>query len=146
MCINDTSIIDSKGSWGSMSYLELSNNCLDPAAQFRFVNTGAMLNLKRPGCLHPVKSRSYILDLLALWVASISEIEKGNSCNQDLAITQIIWGGLSVKYDNGKWCAVSNTDQRIADNQGIDFYFGLTQDCSDAENKRFNFGKFLFNF
>ena len=126
-----------------MSYLELSNNCLDPAAQFRFVNTGAMLNLKRPGCIHPLytKINTKRLYLLPLWVASVSE--KGNSCNQGLAVTQTSWGGLSVQYRSQTWCAVPKTDQSLANNQGIDPYFGLTQDCSDAKNKRFNFGKFL---
>ena len=144
MCINDTSIIATEGKWGSMSYLELSNNCLDPAAQFWFVNTSVMLNLKRPGCIHPLY-RS--LDLLFLWVASVSEIEKGNSCNQKLAISQTSWGGLSVQYrrdDNTNfrtWCAVPKTDQSLANNPGIDPYFGLIQDCNDAEDKRFNFGK-----
>ena len=148
MCINDTSIILTEGNWGSMSYLEFSNNCLDPAAQFRFVNTSAMLNLKRLGCIHPLYRRN--LDLLFLWVASVSEIE--NSCNQDLAIDQTSWGDLSVKYRRDgstnfqTWCAVPKTDQSLANNPGIDPYFGLTQDCSDAENKRFNFGKFLVSF
>ena len=143
MCINDTSIIQSKdSSWGNMSYLELSNNCLDPAAQFRFVNTSAMLNLKRPGCIHPLYAtiNKKRFDLLPLWVASVSE--KGNSCNQKLAITQTSWGGLSVQHRSQTWCAVPKTDQSLADNQGIDPYFGLTRDCSDAKNKRFNFGKF----
>ena len=79
-----------------MPYLEISNNCLDPAAQFRFVDTGATLNLKRPGCIYPVYHKN--LDLLLLWVVSVSEIEKGNFCNQELAITQTSWGGLSVQY------------------------------------------------
>ena len=144
MCISDTSIIQSKGSWGNMSYLELSSNCLDPAAQFRFVSTGAMLNLKRPGCLHPLYRKG--LDFLALWVASVSEIKLGNSCNQKLAITQTSWGGLSVQHRSQIWCAVPKTDQSLANNQGIDPYFGLTRDCSDAENKRFNIGKILVSF
>ena len=149
MCVNDTSIISTEGSWGNMSYLELSNNCLDPAAQFRFVDTSAMLNLKRPGCIHPLytKINKKRFDLLPLWVASVNE--KENSCNQKLAITQTSWGGLSVQYrrnEEGKfqtWCAVPKTDQSLADNQGIDPYFGLTQNCNDAENKRFNIGKIL---
>ena len=150
MCINDTSIISIAGSWGNMSYLELSNNCLDPAAQFRFVDTSAMLNLKRPGCIHPLYAitNKKRFDLLPLWVASVSEIEKGNSCNQKLAINQTSWGGLSVQYRRDKrrnfqtWCAVPKTDQSLAHNQGIDPYFGLIQDCDDNQNKRFNFGKF----
>ena len=136
MCINDTSIIQSKGSWGNMSYLELSNNCLDPAAQFRF-NTSAMLNLKRPGCLHPLPNHNP--DWLALWVASFSQINLGYSCNDGLAITQTSWGGLSTKTSG---CAESKTDQQF-DDQGINSYIGLNQDCNDNQNRRFNFGKIL---
>ena len=48
MCINDTSKIQSKGhAWGTLYFVELSHNCLDPAAQFRFRDNGAMLNLKK---------------------------------------------------------------------------------------------------
>ena len=137
MCINDTSIIEDGGKWGNMSFLKLSNNCLDPAAQFRFVDTSAMLNLKRPGCLHPLYRKG--VDFLALWVASFSEIELGNSCNDGLAITQTSWGGLSTKL---RKCAESKTDQRFAD-QGINSYIGLNQDCNDNQDRRFNFGKIL---
>ena len=138
MCINDTSIIHSKGSsWGNMSFLQLSNNCLDPAAQFRFVNTSAMLNLKRPGCLHPLPVRNPTW--LALWVASVSQIELGHSCYQELDITQTSWGGLSTKSSR---CAEPKTDQRFA-NRGINSYIGLNQDCNDNQNRRFNFGKIL---
>ena len=137
MCINDTSIIYDKGSWGNMTYLELSNNCLDPAAQFRFVDTSAMLNLKRPGCVFPLPNHNP--DRLALWVASFSEINLGNSCNDGLAITQTSWGGLSTKPSR---CAEPKTDQRFAD-QGINSYIGLNQDCNDNQNRRFNFGKIL---
>ena len=135
MCINDTSIIIRKGSWGNTSYLELSNNCLDPAAQFRFVNTSAMLNLKRPGCIHPLPNLNNP-DFLALWVASFRQT---NSCNDELAITQTSWGGLSTKPSR---CAEHKTDQRFAD-QGINSYIGLNQDCNDNQNRRFNFGKIL---
>ena len=150
MCINDTSIIIAKGSWGNTSYLELSNNCLDPAAQFRFVNTSAMLNLKRPGCIHPlytiIKKKHF--DFLPLWVASVSEIEKGNSCNQKLAINQTSWGGLSVQHKTKgdrnfqTWCAVPKKNPPLPEISGINPYFGLVQDCNDAKNKSFNFGKF----
>ena len=138
MCINDTSIIYSKGSWGNMSFLQLSNNCLDPAAQFRFVDTSAMLNLKRPGCLFPLPGNNPYW--LALWVASFSEIKLGRSCNDGLAINQTSWGGiLSTKYSR---CAERKTDQRFA-GQGISSYIGLNQDCNDNQNRRFNFGKIL---
>ena len=151
MCINDTSIIVTEGLWGNMSYLELYNNCLDQSAQFHFVDTSAMLNLKRPGCLHPLHFDRRP-DLLLLWVASISEVEKGNSCDQKLAIAQTSWGGLSVQYEHDRYrgtphthCADPKADQGLAD-QGINSYIGLTTDCSDSHTRRFNFGKFLATF
>ena len=139
MCINDTSIIMGDFSWGNMSYLELSINCLDPAAQFLFVNTGAMFNLKRPGCLHPLPINNP--DFLALWVASVSEIERGNSCDDRFAITQTSWGGLSTKNSR---CAVPKADKRLA-NEGIDPYIATASDCNDNQNGRFNFGKILLS-
>ena len=153
MCIIDTKIIQTSGSWGNVSFVELSNNCLDPAAQFRFRDNGAMLNLKRPGCLFPTyKSRSgYSIDMFYLYVNS-----KGlytEAChehvvrNTDPAITQTSWGGLSLKYTRS-WrgtlqtmCILPKTDQRLVNNPGIDPYIGWTRDCNDAEDKRFNFGK-----
>ena len=154
-CINDTTIIQGKnGAWGNMSFVELSNNCLDQAAQFRFRDNGAMLNLKRPGCLFPtLKTGSgYLLDMFYLYVNS-----KGldtEACaervdrNTDPAITQTSWGGLSVKYKGYRkntvqtWCAVPKTDSRLQ----IDPYIGLTTNCNDAEDKRFNFGKLFHPF
>jgi hypothetical protein len=41
---SDTGQIQSNGSWGNLSFLGYSDNsCLDPAAQFRFRDNGAML-------------------------------------------------------------------------------------------------------
>ena len=158
MCINDTRIIQSEGTWGNVSFVEFSNDCLDPAAQFRFRDNGAMLNLKRPGCLFPTYKAKlgYNLDTFYLYVNS-----KGldtEACtehvgrNTDPAITQTSWGGLSVRYTRDKsrdletMCVVPKTDQRLANSPGIDPYIGWTRDCNDAEDKRFNFGKFLRNF
>ena len=146
----DTNIIVAEGSWGNMSYVKLFNDCLDPAAQFRFVNTSAMLNLKRPGCLHPLNARH--LDMFLLWAASVREWELGNSCNQNLAITQTSWGGLSVQYRKYRdrnfqtWCADLKKSQRLDENYGIKQFIGLTTDCNDTQNKHFNFGKFLVSF
>ena len=157
MCINDTRIIQSEGTWGNVSFVGLSSNCLDPAAQFRFRDNGVMLNLKRPGCLFPTYKNinEFSLDMLYLYVNS-----KGldtEACaervdrNTDPAINQTSWGGLSVRYTRDKsrnletMCVVPKTDQRLADDTGIDPYIGFTRDCTDAENKRFNFGKFLPN-
>ena len=145
MCINDTRIIHSRGTWGNMAFVELSNNCLYPAAQFRFRDNGAMLNLQRPGCLFPTHraGSGYLLEMFYLYVNS-----KGldtEACaervdrNTDPAITQTSWGGLSVKHRSKTQCAVPNTDSRLQ----IDIYIRLTTSCSDAEDKRFNFGKFI---
>ena len=158
MCINDTSIKQVEPeSWGYPIFLELSNNCLDPAAQFRFRDSGAMLNLKRQGCLVPgYRSGSgYWLNMFYIFVAPGGV---NTSCayfpDNYRAINQTSWGGLSVYYKGSSgtgredtqfktWCAVSATDQRLA-NAGIDPYIGLTRDCNDAEDKRFNFGKSIF--
>ena len=157
MCIIDTRIIQADGSWGNLSFVELFHNCLDPAAQFRFLGNGAMLSLIRPGCLFPTYKAGlgYNLDTFYLYVNS-----KGldtEACAQrvdrktDPAITQTSWGGLSLRYTRDKrnnleaMCVVPKKDQPIANNPGIDPYIGFTRDCNDAEDKRFNFGKFLRN-
>ena len=145
MCIIDTRIIQSSGSWGNMSFAEVSNNCLDPAAQFRFLDNGAMLNLKRPGCLFPFSKAGTgrLIDMFYLYVNSkgldTEACREHVGRNTDPAITQTAWGGLSVKYQSKTQCAVPKTDSRLQ----IDTYIGLTTSCSDAEDKRFNFGKFI---
>ena len=157
MCIIDTKIIQSRGSYGNFSFVELSNNCLDPAGQFRFRDNGAMLSLKRPGCLFPtLKAGSgYLLDMFYLYVNSkgldTEACRERVDRNTDPAITQTPWGGLSLRYTRDRrrtletMCVVPKTDQRLANNQGIDPYIGWTRDCTDAENKHFSFGKFLSN-
>ena len=152
MCINDTSQIQSKGSWGNLSFVELSNNCLDPAAQFRFLDNGAMLNLKRPGCLSALykAGSGYHLDMFYIYVSDNLEREAcaQNSKNKR-AISQTLWGGLILHYKRFKndpfviKCAVPKTHQPLANNYGIDPHIELTDNCNDAEDKRFNFGKFL---
>ena len=146
MCINDTRILQTDQSWGSLSFVELSNNCLDPAAQFRFLDNSAMLNLERKGCFEGARraGTGYRLPMLYLLVATIPS---ANCRDMDHAITQTPWGGLYVYYPQGKQtrCAVPRTYQQLATNQGIDPYIRLTTDCNDAEDKHFNFGKlFLF--
>ena len=144
MCIIDTRIIQADGSWGNLSFVELFHNCLDPAAQFRFRDNGAMLNLKRPGCLFPLyrAGSGHFLDMFYLYVNSEGLDTQACSGNVDKptdpAITQTSWGGLSVKYRSKTQCAVRNTNSRLR----IDTYIGLTTSCDDAEDKRFNFGKF----
>ena len=167
MCINDTSIIQSKGpDWGNVSFVELSDNCLDPAAQFRFRDNGAMLNLKRQGCLFATYKNGfgYFRDMFYIYVDSVSLDRAACAQKPDeniyRAITQTPWGGLSVYYSGfpgytsggylrparpfQMWCAVSATYQPLADNAGIDPYIELTRDCNDTEDKRFNFGKFFY--
>ena len=148
MCIIDTNIIPAKGVWGSISFLELSNNSLDPAAQFRFRDSGAMLNLNRAGCLHPHNKYSgYWLDMFYLF-ANERALD-GDACIRP--IKQTSWGGLSVYYKGYKkqsfenWCAIPKTYEPLAASHGIDPYIGLTTNCTDTEDKRFNFGRF-FNF
>jgi hypothetical protein len=104
-CINDTGLIQSTGSWGSLSFLDLSfNSCLDPAAQFRFRDNGAMLNLKRQGCLAAFNKNGsgYDLDMFYLYVDSVSldTAACAQKPNEGIyrAITQTPQGKLSVYY------------------------------------------------
>ena len=153
MCINDTSIQQSPTeSWGYLIFLELSNNCLDPAAQFQFRDNSAMLSLKTQRCLIPSyrTGSGYSLDMFYIYVPLQGGVDK--SCANDAAsraITQTAWGGLSISYKGRHkssfetYCAVSGHHQSLATNTGIDPYVKLTTPCADAPNKRFNFGKFL---
>ena len=154
MCINDTSIKQGNPqSWGYLIFLELSNNCPDPAAQFQFRDNSAMLSLKTQSCLSPHHrgGSGHYLDMFYIYVPPASG-GVDQSCANDAtsrAITQTAWGGLSIYYKgNGKssyetYCAVSGHHQLLATNQGIDPYVKLTTPCADAPDKRFNFGKFL---
>jgi hypothetical protein len=145
MCIRDTRILQTDESWGTLSFVELSNNCLDPASQFRFLDNSAMFNLKIKGCFEGSRryGTGYRLPMLYLLLATNPSL---NCRDHDHAITQTSWGGLSVYYITGSQtrCAVPKTDNRLS-NKGIDPYIRLTTNCDDAEDKRFNFGKlFLF--
>ena len=127
MCINATSKIHVNAQWGKLFAVELSNNCLDPAVQFRFLENSAMFNLERKGCF---EGKSSVLYFLLATNPSL------NCRDRDHAITQTSWGGLSVYSKPSKQtpCAVPTTNT----------YIGLTT-CNDTEDKRFNFGKlFLF--
>jgi hypothetical protein len=145
MCINETRIIQTPSeTWGTLSFVELSNNCLDPAAQSRFLVNSAMLNLERKSCFEGTArgDTGYSIPMLYMLVATNPS---SNCRDREHAITQTSWGGLSVFYLHTqlKRCAVPGKDDRLAANPGIDPYIRLTKDCNDAENKRFNFGKFL---
>ena len=146
MCIHVTSVLQTNETWGSLTFVELSNNCLDRASQFRFLDNSAMFNLERKGCFEgTVRSDfGYYLPMLYLLLTS----DPSDNCrDKDHAITQTSWGGLFVFYfiDKVMRCAVPGKDDQLATNPGIDPYIALTTNCNDAEDKRFNFGKlFLF--
>jgi hypothetical protein len=147
MCINDTRMILVEGDSRTLTFVELSNNCLDPAAQSRFLDNGAMLNLERKGCFRGTsrKKKNGGYDLPMLYMVLSSNVSNpSQTCIQKHAITQASWGGLYVYYKNQTQCAVPKTYNALAKERGIDPYIGLTN-CNDTEDKRFNFGKlFLF--
>ncbi len=157
LCIKDTGQIQSSGSWGNLSLLELSyGSCLDPAAQFRFRDNGAMLNLKRQGCLAAFHNGSgYNLDMFYLYVDSVSldTAACAQKPNESIyrAITQTSEGALSVYY-KGKnkssfvtWCAEGRHDSQFYYFYRIYYYIGLTPQCHsiDRYTQKFFFGKFM---
>ena len=166
MCINDTRIIQSNNpTWGNVSFVELSDSCLDPAAQFRFRDNGAMLNLEQQGCVAAqskyLKIRRddmavFVLDMFFIYVDAVS-LDR-SACAQRpekeiyRAITQTSEGALSVNFSRyisslkeyepfDRWCAVPKRDERFTKYYGIDLFVGLTRLCDDASDKRFHFGK-----
>ena len=157
LCIKDTGQIHSNGSWGNLSFLELSYNCLDPAAQFRFRDNGAMLNLKRQGCLAAFHRNvsGYDLDMFHLYVDSVSldTAACAQKPNEGIyrSITQTPEGGLSVYYKGENkssfetWCAQNGHSYELDKNYGINHYVGLTTCLPIYSNQRFIFGKFLLN-
>ena len=159
-CINNTGQIQSSGSWGSLYFLELSDDsCLDPSAQFRFRENGAMLNLQRQGCLAALNRNGsgYDLDMFYLYVDSVSL--DTNACAQNAnrsiyrAISQTSWGALSVYY-KGKsrssfetWHArKSSKNYQLRNTYGIDQYIQLWTICPSYyhSDTRFIFGEFQF--
>ena len=128
-CVNDTAQIQSNASWGSLSYLNLSNNCLDPAAQFRFRDNATMLNLKRQGYLTICKKRA-LPEMFYVYVPSSPPNITESACADHRAIKQTPWGGLSGSNDSVTRCA----DPQM---------YIETTNCGYTENRRFNFGKFL---
>ena len=159
-CINDTGRIQSNGSWGSLSFITLTHDsCLDPSAQFRFRDNGAMLNLQRQGCLAAFNRSGYgyDLDMFYLYVDSAS-LDR-DACAQKpkqgiyRAITQTSEGGLSVYYKGkGKtsfqtWCAKYKSDRQLSiildsyQSNRVRYYLGLTTRCkSISSNQKFIFG------
>ena len=143
MCIIVTSKLQDNANWGNLTFVKLSNNCLDPAARSRFLDNSAMFNLKRKGCFEATRRGfqwGHHIRMLFLLLAS----KPSDNCRNDHAITQTTWGGLSVYHESKAWCTVPETDSQLVTNIGIDHYIGLTN-CDNAEEKHFNFGK-LFSF
>ena len=146
-CINATGQVQSSGSWGNLSFLELSlNSCLDPYAQFRFLDNGAMLNVEREGCVAAFNKNGsgYNLDMFYLYVDNSVSLDT-NACAQKpnegiySAVTQTPEGALSV-YHKGKdedsfknWCLYLNSSSN---------YIALKNRC----NYRFIFGKLILDF
>ncbi|XP_046856964.1 uncharacterized protein LOC124450352 isoform X2 [Xenia sp. Carnegie-2017] len=142
MCVNDTAKIQSYDrQWGSLSFVELSDNCFDPAAQFRFLNTSAIINIKRQGCLAGFNRpfNGHNLSMFYLYIDAFSPYR--DACTASKAITPTSWGGLSTRVETvpTPLCAVNASFPGLR-SQGVDPYLNLTQDCSDAADKRFHFG------
>ena len=151
LCLNDTGQIQSSGTWGSLSFLQLSyDSCLDPTAQFRFRDNGAMLNLKRQGCLAAFHNGSgYDLDMFYLYVDSVSldTAACAQRPNENIyrAINQTD-GKLTVYY-KGKdkssfetWCADWGPNLQLYLKYDIIKY---TTGLSKSSCSKFIFGKFL---
>ena len=153
LCLKDTGIIQSSGSWGNLSFLELSENtCFDPEAQFRFRNNGAMLNLKRQGCVAAFNRNGsgYNLDMFYLFVDSVSL--DTNACAQKpnesiyRAITHTFYQELSVHYKGnnsssfGIWRGKVFHSDALRDKYKIPYYIALSP---SQRYHLFFFGKFL---
>ena len=153
-CFNDTGRIHSNGSWGNLSFLELSyNSCLEPSAQFRFRDNGAMLNLKRQGCVSGdyEAAHGYYSNMFFVYVDSVSL--DNAACAQNSrkeiyrAINQTEWGGLSVYYKERygssfqTWCA-----ERKYNYNEEKYFIRLRTSCYTNTDRKFFFGKFLYNY
>ena len=104
-CLVDRNQIQSRGSWGYLSFLMLGyKSCWHPSAQFRFRSNGAMLNLKKQGCVAAFNRNGYghNVDMFYLFVDPVSL--DNNACAQKpnesiyRGITQTPEGRLSVYY------------------------------------------------
>ena len=151
-CFNDTGRIHSNGSWGNLSFLELSyNSCLEPSAQFRFRDNGAMLNLKRQGCLSGDYVAAHGYNSEYMFFVYVDSVSLDNAaCVQNSskgiyrAINQTICGGLSVYYKENynssfqTWCAQSRYNKLERN-----YYIELTKSCNAYNCEKFFFGKFL---
>ena len=150
-CIYDTKIVQSRyrpptGGERTLHFLELSDNCLHPASQFKFLDNGAVLKLNVPGCLQGVYKwgTGYQLDMLYIHTDThnITDV----ACVSNNAVTQTSWGGLATRYDRAGYqfrCLQPNTSHRLKYYPGIDLFLKMAN-CNDATNKRFHFGKLSF--
>ena len=148
--MKDTGQIQSRGSWGKLFFLRLfknANSCLDPSAQFRFRDNGAMLNLKSQGCVAAFnKNGSGLnLDMLYLYVDALSL--DSNACAQKpnesiyRAITQTPDGELSVYYKGKNRSSFEIWRVTYMFSDILRYHFaGLS---ITARHNRFFFGKLL---
>ena len=157
-CLNDTGRIQSSESKRSLYFVSFSrDSCLDPSAQFRFRDNGAMLNLQRQGCLAAFNKNGsgYNLDMFYLYVDSVS-LDR-DACAQKpkegiyRAITQTSEGGLSVYYkEKGKtlfqtWCAQNKYNKQLYQSNQVRYHLGLTTRCKSIfSSQKFIFGKSFF--
>ncbi|XP_046858345.1 uncharacterized protein LOC124451781 [Xenia sp. Carnegie-2017] len=105
-CVNDVS-------W---FFLELSWNCFDMRANFKFLQSGSIMTLNTKRC--PVRGYGIRLSLFY-----------GNfdgQCRAMNNITQTFWGGLLFSRYNK--CIAGNTSLELVS-------------CKNEEDQRFNFGK-----
>ena len=156
-CIRDIGQVQSNGSWGSLYFVGISydsNSCLHPAAQFRFLDNGAMLSLKRQGCLAAFNRNGsgFNLDMFYVYVGSEVACTENPDKGIYRALNQSKEGGLSVYYKENRgrsfqiWCALVSYNRHFENNYGIDKIVRLAQDCHSSYNyysRIFNFGKFL---
>ncbi len=155
-CIRDIGQIQSNGSWGALYFTGISlddDSCVHPAAQFQFLDNGAMLSLHRQGCLAAFNRNGsgYHFDMFYVYVGSDASCAQKPNEGIYRAINQTEEGGLSVYYrENEKrsfeiWCAFARR-RREFHKYGIYYIFALTQQChykNTHKLRRFNFGMFL---
>ncbi|XP_046857058.1 receptor-type tyrosine-protein phosphatase S-like isoform X7 [Xenia sp. Carnegie-2017] len=146
-CIYDTKIVQSRyppptGGERTLHFLELSDNCLHPASQFKFLNNDALLKLNVPGCLQGVykAGNSYYLDMLYIHTDThnINDV----ACVNNNAVTQTSWGGLATRYDRAGYqfrYLRPRTSKELKDIQGVDPYLKMAS-CKFTPKKQFHFG------
>ncbi|XP_046857075.1 uncharacterized protein LOC124450443 isoform X2 [Xenia sp. Carnegie-2017] len=106
-------------------YLNLTKNCFDSTAQFKFHQSGSILKLNREGCLN---GERVLQDLLLIYE------KKGDiaaPCNEANALTQTFQGGIFTA-DFNKCAVPPGYIKRHV-------YMGIAQ-CNDEEDQRFHFG------